>query len=120
MTEILIAGDLHGKWAAYTDILRSKQPTRSIQVGDFGWGFSPNSILQDRIHAVLTKTPGDHQYFRGNHDDPVACANHEFCLPDVHYEADTGIMWCAGANSIDAAYRTEGLDWWADEDLSYD
>lgn len=120
MTELLVIGDLHGKWGAYAHLLETQEPERSIQIGDFGWGFYPNGIKQDIAHKMMTDTYGVHQYFRGNHDDPVACAAHEFCLPDVHYEPDTGVMAVAGANSIDRAWRTEGLDWWEAEELSYD
>jgi predicted phosphodiesterase len=120
MTQILIAGDLHGKYGAYSEILTQTQPDRSIQIGDFGWGFRPDSQLEKSIDNFMTAMPGDHQYFRGNHDDPVACAQHDLCLPDIHYEPDTQLMITAGAFSIDAAIRTIGLNWWPDEELSYD
>ena len=53
MTELLIIGDLHGKWGAYAQILETQEPERSIQIGDFGWGFAPNSAWQDNVHNMI-------------------------------------------------------------------
>lgn len=120
MSELLLIGDIHGKWERYSQILEMKAPERSVQLGDFGWGFPP--IVSDRsvaINDAMTKLPGDHRYFRGNHDNPTACLLHEFCLDDLHWEPDTGIMVIAGAASIDKEWRTPGVTWWEDEELSY-
>ena len=131
MTELLLIGDLHGKWQEYSKILEIHSPDRSIQIGDFGWGFvdhqtrlynpdDPRTANEYFVETAMEDLHGDHKYFRGNHDNPGLCAEHRFCLPDVHYEEDTGIMIIAGADSIDKSMRTEGYNWWADEELSWD
>jgi len=123
MTQLLIIGDVHGKWDAYSKVLEVYQPERSIQIGDFGWGFANQIHHPDRVAKLegdMEDLCGEHRYFRGNHDNPAACAAHEYCLDDTHWEPDTGLMVIAGGNSIDRAWRTAGVDWWEDEELSYD
>lgn len=129
MTKLTVIGDVHGKWDSYARILKRLNPERSIQIGDFGWGFQPDHVgnrpanhpqskNERRVEAVMAQ--GDHKYFRGNHDNTDLCAVHQYCLPDVYYEDDTDMMIVAGANSIDKQWRVEGDTWWADEELTYD
>ena len=59
---------------------------------------------------------GDHRFIRGNHDNPAACRKQSQWIPDGHYES--GMMFVGGAISIDKDQRTEGYDWWPDEELS--
>lgn len=121
MTDLLLIGDIHGKWQSYAKLLTDNPADRSIQLGDFGWGFEPNdSDRAQKVEKAMNEIPGDHKYFRGNHDCPAECANHEFCLDDLHWEPDHGLMVIAGANSIDRDWRTPGFDWWPEEELSYD
>jgi len=125
MTEILFIGDIHGKWKDYQDILEKEQPERSIQVGDFGWGFlGQESEYMQRVvhtleHVMETQGGGDNRYIRGNHDNPGECAEHRFFIPDISYEQDTGMMFIGGADSIDKEWRVRDQDWWPDEELSY-
>jgi len=130
MEQILLIGDLHSKWASYIDILRDSGIERSIQVGDFGWGMSldpdpassafPKQFQQHLLTEDLDCIGGNHKYFRGNHDNPVLCAQHKHCLPDVYVDDSIGLMSVAGAFSIDRGNRTLGYDWWPEEELSYD
>ena len=120
MTQMTLIGDVHGKWTSYLELLEENPPERSIQLGDFGWGFPGREPFEKIVNEALDGIPGDHRYFRGNHDNPTACAAHEYCLDDTHWEPDTGLMVIAGGLSIDRAYRTAGFDWWEDEELNYD
>jgi predicted phosphodiesterase len=120
MTELTIIGDVHGKWSSYLDLLEQQQPERSIQIGDFGRGFPGRETFEGQVDQLIAKLPGDHKYFRGNHDNPAACREHTYCLDDTHWEPDNGLMVVAGAHSIDREWRVEDRDWWADEELSYD
>lgn len=123
MTKLLLIGDIHGKWEQYGALLHKLrgQYDRSVQVGDFGWGFSDqdlwNTARTDQLHEVMDK--GDNKYIRGNHDNPAMCKTHKYCIDDVTYEADTDIMYIGGAYSIDKLYRQiHNLDWWEDEELN--
>lgn len=121
MTKLLLIGDLHGKWQSYAKLLEMYQPDRSIQVGDFGWGFAADDSLSVKdVELNMEDLYGEHRYFRGNHDNPAKCHAHKFCLDDLHWEPEIGLQVIAGAHSIDKAWRTPGIDWWEDEELSYD
>lgn len=96
-------GDTHGKFKEYENIV--KDCAASIQVGDFGAGFRP-------IPDVGTK----HRFIRGNHDNPALCLRHPNWIKDGTVEDE--IFFLGGGFSTDRAERTEGLDYWKDEELS--
>jgi len=111
-------GDIHGKWDQYAKVI--KDCDESVQVGDFGMGFinrNPHKEkrINDNLNTAMSK--GNHRYIRGNHDDPAVCKQDPRCISDVSYE--NGTMYIGGAHSIDQAWRTIGVDWWEDEELSY-
>jgi calcineurin-like phosphoesterase family protein len=117
-------GDVHGKFGRYSTILKNTDcPT--IQVGDMGVGF------YRQIPGDLTERPdanppydrmvsGGHRFIRGNHDNPGVCRKHTQWIPDGHVETigSSTVMFIGGAWSIDFAFRTEGLSFWRDEELS--
>jgi Icc-related predicted phosphoesterase len=78
-----------------------------VQVGDFGFGFVDPPVMQIKDRAI-----------RGNHDNPAVCMEHPNWICDGFIE--NNIMYIGGENSIDRRERTEGLDWWSDEQLSND
>lgn len=122
MTKMMMIGDVHGKWSDYAQILNDNQPDHSVQIGDFGWGFhgQETEYMQRHVAAVeQAMASGNNRYIRGNHDNPAMCASHKFYIPDGSYDASTGIMYIGGALSIDRDLRTQGIDWWDDEELSY-
>ena len=73
-----------------------------------GLGFSGVYLPHDEVM--------NHKFIRGNHDDPQACREHPYWIKDGLIEND--IMYIGGAWSIDREYRTEGVSWWRDEELS--
>ncbi len=120
MVKIRFIGDVHGKFSRYKDII--KNVDTSMQVGDMGVGFMRYDFHEDR--KVMTNNPpydamnkGNHSYIRGNHDNPEVCKRQRHWIPDGTMM--NGVFCAGGAKSIDSAYRTEGLDWWADEELDY-
>lgn len=124
MTLTRIVGDIHGNFNEYTfytlGVGRTRHmgdpvpPEHSIQVGDFGIGFY-TPYWHDMARDWMTNNPG-HRFIRGNHDDPAMCKTMPGHIPDGHVEGD--VMYVGGAWSIDHAMRTEGKDWWRDEELS--
>lgn len=101
---IRFVGDVHAKFDRYLEVVAPAE--ESIQVGDFGAGFKPMPDLGPR-----------HRFIRGNHDNPEVCRSHANWLADGSHER--GMFFLGGASSIDAAQRTEGVDWWRDEELGY-
>lgn len=118
MTSLRIIGDVHGKFGRYRELIRDVP--FSIQVGDMGVGFRGYRAGE---LVFLTNPPfkamsqGRHLFIRGNHDNPEVCARQRYWIPDG--TVVDGIFCLGGAVSIDRAYRTEGLDWWPDEECSY-
>lgn len=117
MTTIRIIGDVHGKFRDYRDLIRDVP--RSIQVGDMGVGFKRNhgdfEWCANPPYDSMSR--GDHKFIRGNHDNPQACERHPYWIADG--TVVDGIYCLGGAVSIDRAWRTQGLDWWPDEECSY-
>lgn len=119
MTKIRLIGDVHGHWQAYKRIIDGC-PHPTLQVGDMGVGFKRWDPVEEKL-VVRSNPPydamskGDNRFIRGNHDSPEDCSRHPYWVPDgaVHH----GIFCVGGASSIDRAYRTEGIDWWPDEEL---
>jgi len=120
LSKRLLIGDVHGKWREYARILEVYQPDSSVQVGDFGVGFRGiNQAAVEQVqYAMDNFGGGNNRYIRGNHDNPEVCRADPRCITDATFEEETGIFYLGGAWSIDQAWRTEGVDWWADEELS--
>lgn len=117
---MLLIGDIHGMFWEYKAIIKRCGSTRSLQLGDFGLGFCDTMTFPN-----MSDVKGDHLFIRGNHDNPAVCH------ADKHHAGDYGILegsfidgafdklfFLAGAWSIDSAYRTPGISWWPDEQLS--
>jgi Icc-related predicted phosphoesterase len=108
-------GDIHGKYSRYISVAREAEET--VQIGDFGIGFPGDiSAHADRVAEEFRKS-GNHSFIRGNHDNPAACRTATGWIPDGHVDP-RGIMYVGGAWSIDQQFRTVGVDWWEDEELS--
>lgn len=104
---IRFIGDVHGKIGLYRTLLSIEpKPDTTIQVGDMGAGFVP--LVEDPTNR--------HRFIRGNHDSPALCKAHPNWIEDGTVEGK--MMFIGGALSIDRDMRTEGVDWWSDEELS--
>ena len=107
-------GDIHGKWEEYFDLLEAFGTQKSIQVGDFGFGFKKD--IPDSWNM-------NHRFIRGNHDDPAACKIHLNCLGDYGVTED-GIFFVGGGYSIDVTWRKSVQYqypypiWWEDEEIA--
>jgi predicted phosphodiesterase len=117
MTLTRIIGDIHGEFELYhdtaTNAINFGGCDETIQVGDFGVGFS-GPYWHDRVDEF--HWGGVHRFIRGNHDNPSKCKEMPGWIKDGRVEND--VMFIGGAWSIDQAYRTEGVSWWRDEELS--
>ena len=101
-------GDTHAKFDRYEPIALGSPA--SIQVGDFGAGFKP-----------LPQISTNHRFIRGNHDDPAVCAASSQWIADgtsLRGHQDGDMFFMGGATSVDKWSRNEGVDYWADEEVS--
>lgn len=117
--KVKYVGDIHGSYMAF--LRHAQGAAASVQVGDWGFGFGTLGQA-DFIDGLLDSEPGNHRMIRGNHDDPAECLKSNHFIKDGTIEEIDGkkVMYIGGAYSIDQAWRTPGLDWWADEELSHD
>jgi hypothetical protein len=111
---VFIIGDVHCKYDKYNQLV-SRLDAPSVQLGDMGIGFP----LKDD-EDPLSMPPWAY-FFAGNHDNPDEAALHpqylgKFGMRNV---GDVPFFFVSGACSIDQYSRTEGVDWWRNEELSY-
>ena len=140
---ILVAGDWHGNEDWALSVIRripgmlAAEPRRLIvQLGDFGvW---PDQAGQDylaRVSALLGEVNAELWFIDGNHEDFPQLARLAsdttpdgrvlvrpglFHLPRGYRWTWHGLGWlaCGGGVSLDRAQRTEGVDWWPDEEIT--
>lgn len=101
-------GDTHAKFDRYQAI--ASEVPASIQVGDFGAGFKP-----------LPDLGSSHRFIRGNHDDPAICAASPNWIADgtsLRGGPDGDMFFLGGATSVDKHSRSEGVDYWSDEEVT--
>lgn len=107
---MIFIGDIHGRLNYYLQLIQNITHTPTVQVGDMGLGFPGYQNI------VWT---GDHFFIRGNHDDPEVCRAHPKHLGDFGYDEKLKLFYIGGAASVDKEYRTLGIDWWPDEEITY-
>lgn len=113
--KLRLVGDLHGDHNAINQMLQTCHwYDLTIQLGDFGAGFGAEAYLP-LVDASKFRV------LHGNHDNPETIARYPQDLGRFGILEFDGkrIFFVAGAWSIDYAYRTPGLSWWANEELSF-
>ena len=113
---MIIVGDVHGKIKDFYDLVLvpNDKHEEIIQVGDMGVGFGQGDHWHDNFDAMMLKYNA--KFIRGNHDNPGKCKMLKSWISDGKVVNDT--MFIGGAWSIDRAWRTEDVNWWADEELT--
>lgn len=126
----LLVGDIHSDFESFEVMVRFMLHHvagigRVVQVGDFGfwpsqpyWLWYPKSTLSVPVYFI-----------DGNHEDHIALQAAATDTPsrvseqyDAFYiprgYAGDGFVYCGGATSYDRRYRTEGLDWFPEENIT--
>jgi predicted phosphodiesterase len=106
---LTIIGDVHGKYAAYDKLVNQFENT--VQLGDLGFNY-------DFIRNHMD--PSKHKVFSGNHDHIDEMAKLPHCLGNYGLRNHGGLdfYFVRGGYSIDFRYRTNGVSWWPNEELS--
>ena len=128
----LLIGDVHGDIFNLEKVFKkavSEDCKNIIQLGDFGFGFPSYTLFHSQIEQLIERYKIPLYFLKGNHD------NHEilnkytsitelskdyYFIPNgVEFSFD-GVSFIAygGAYSIDKKFRTEGVDFWRDEEIS--
>lgn len=109
MNKLTFIGDPHGKVNEYKALTEKYKKT--ICVGDFGfktqWEWHKKNI-----------DPAYHWIVPGNHDYPPMF-HEDFCLGNFKFIPEFNLFTVRGADSIDKHLRTEGIDWFENEELTY-
>jgi len=108
---MILIGDVHGKFSELKKLLNKFNSEKFIQLGDMGLGFRKELDEQFLFPTSL-------KFLRGNHDNKAVCLKQPNYLGDFGVTPE-GYFFISGAYSIDRFLRTEGVDWWADEELDY-
>ena len=113
-TQLRLIGDMHSQNELYLQKLDGIP--YSLQVGDlsiYGFDFLTECGVE----------PEKHKFIGGNHD------NYNVIGDSPHHLGDYGvwsvpefgdIFYIRGAWSIDKKFRTPGLDWWPEEELTHE
>ncbi len=114
--KLLLIGDVHGRLQELDALCANSKHAggasaghRVVQVGDLGLGF--RGIEESEL-------PTHMQFLRGNHDNPSLAHALPGYLGDFGYWPEADAFFLSGAWSIDRPWRTEGVDWWREEQLS--
>lgn len=114
MDNLILIGDVHCKTEKYHDIviLAEQSNLETIQIGDFGFE-------DEHIWHLKNVDNKKHKILFGNHDFyPLVESNHS--LGHYGYIEKHDLFYIRGAESIDRSIRTDGLDWFPEEQLNWD
>lgn len=134
----MVIGDVHGDFGTLNMLISKKQPKIILQVGDFGYWPHLNTFRLDyfgnqkREEKKIPKTGMSKIYFAaGNHEDHWELnklTSNEiwenvfymkkgslFVLPDGR-----NVLFMGGANSVDKESRTVGIDWFPEENITWE
>ena len=117
MSKLRLIGDVHAPLEEYIKLASGAD--YSIQVGDLGFNYVGIEALDPTRHRVLA----------GNHDNYFTTDDGKcFDNQTAHFLGDYGtlqlpdcpsIFYVRGGRSIDRHNRTDGVDWFPHEELSY-
>jgi predicted phosphodiesterase len=114
MNGLKVVGDTHGKYKSHAKICwrAEKEGMCTLQLGDYGFSYKPLR------HFGLS--PEYHKLFGGNHDNYEKLKDCPNNLGDFGETTLGGVnfFFVRGAFSIDKAQRTQGKDWWPEEELT--
>jgi Icc-related predicted phosphoesterase len=138
MTKVMFVGDTHGNIDNFTKILhyaKENEVHQIIQVGDFGWWprWEKGKYFIEQSNFMIKYLGLEPIIFiPGNHEDYFSIKD-IYNVPELHKVADyiylagrgyidtigdTRLMFVGGACSIDKDIRTEGWDYFPEEEIS--
>jgi Icc-related predicted phosphoesterase len=130
--KILVLGDVHGRFESLNRLINEKKPDIILQVGDFGYW--PAKINFKKINNEKCKI----YWCDGNHEnhhklmkivDAVGERKPIEIINDVYYcprgsiltlPDNRKVLFIGGAMSVDKILRTEGYNWFPEEEISED
>jgi predicted phosphodiesterase len=108
---MLLIGDVHGKTKQYHDLIKTKSPDSSIQLGDFGFKEKHDWFLEN---MDTTK----HKICFGNHDY-IPYNNLQHSCGNFSFNEEYNLFTIRGAKSTDPENRLVSYTIFPDEELNY-
>jgi len=133
----IVIGDIHGDFggpSGLNSFITKKQPKLILACGDFGywprWKEKSKNAKYPKERKIVKAGDTEIRFCDGNHEDHWSLRNlkDNEVYPNVFYqkrgsvytlEDGRNVLFMGGAQSIDKIYRTEGLDWFREEEISY-
>lgn len=116
--KVRVIGDVHGKLNKFF-VMCNEAESDIIQLGDLGFGSHYKELIE-----FANSFPYNIIIVGGNHDDYITILNHHDLPSNLTLVKDYGCLYnnrigyVRGAYSIDKHERIEGVDWFAEEELS--
>lgn len=110
--KLIVLSDVHANILHCQDVALKNSDIPIVQLGDLGVGFVP--------YGVIAGLPSNFYFFPGNHDNRKIAVTFDRCLGHFGPYFGESIFIVSGADSKDKALRTEGVNWWPDEELTYE
>ena len=108
--KVSIFGDLHGKYKEFHQLANKNKSDYILQIGDCGFSYEElNKYDSNKI-----------KFIPGNHENYDLCFDSPYCLGNwgQYKLGPLEFFYIRGAYSVDVAYRTAGISWWDQEQLS--
>ena len=132
---VLVAGDWHGnaRWAQHVIreakvLLADEERPAILHLGDFGiWPGVDGVLYLNRVVGACLEYGVDLRFIDGNHEDFTQLEDLRIREGQLVNWLPRGYRWTwhdrtwlalGGGVSLDRACRTEGLDWWPQEEIS--
>lgn len=120
--KIDIIGDIHGEFFTLRALSQTTDADVILQLGDFGQmpkaGYEVNPYRPfDTPVKFIPGNHDDHDWLRGHGIHTSFPANLEYLGRVGCFKlGEWTIAYLGGGYSIDRRFRTEGIDWWSDEE----
>ncbi|MCK5018803.1 MAG: metallophosphoesterase [Candidatus Peribacteraceae bacterium] len=130
--KVLILGDVHAEWLLLNRVIREYQPDVILQTGDFGFWPGHKKLSWKHLFPRNTLI----FWCDGNHEDhwalnkmrdvqevpePIVVRKNTYYCPRgsaIRLPDGRVVLFMGGADSIDKAHRTLGVDWFQEEIIS--
>jgi len=127
--KVMIVGDIHGEFKIFNYWLKTIIKTQKIDIiiscGDFGYWpgskYNFNDIkLPEGIKLYWCCGNHERHDLLSKFNDITEISNNIFYVPRGKYITvnEKNIMFFGGANSIDRGWRTAGINWFPEENIS--
>ena len=130
--KIILVGDVHGQWSHLNRIINQERPDIVLQAGDFGIWANYHDFKYDYCKDSIKNGDTKIYWCDGNHEDHISirkvmAEKGKYDIGEnIHYMPRSSVLtlpdgrrvlFIGGAWSVDWDMRTDGKDWFREEEL---